>query len=150
MNLKQSYKNEIRILCEKIKYLGELIDDLMEDTDEEIQKKYLQGETEKHRLDLLNPIGLLPIDDRVPPSVCRGDLHPSIDPGVVDLDHLNGLLELDDPAARSVIDRVARAVGECVGEEKWRQQVALPIKAPEAAPIVVPRIVLFDFLPPTA
>ena len=41
MNLKQSYKNEIRILCEKIKYLGELIDDLMEDTDEEIQKKYL-------------------------------------------------------------------------------------------------------------
>ena len=53
MNLKQSYKNEIRILCEKIKYLGELIDDLMEDTDEEIQKKYLQGEIEKHRLDLL-------------------------------------------------------------------------------------------------
>ena len=53
MNLKQSYKNEIRILCEKIKYLGELIDDLMEDTDEKIQKKYLQGEIEKHRLDLL-------------------------------------------------------------------------------------------------
>ena len=53
MNLKQSYKNEIRILCEKIKYLGELIDDLMKDTDEEIQKKYLQGEIEKHRLDLL-------------------------------------------------------------------------------------------------
>ena len=50
---KQSYKNEIRILCEKIKYLGELIDDLMEDTDEEIQKKYLLGEIEKHRLDLL-------------------------------------------------------------------------------------------------
>ena len=53
MNSKQSYKNEIRILCEKIKYLGELIDDLMEDTEEEIQKKYLQGEIEKHRLDLL-------------------------------------------------------------------------------------------------
>ena len=53
MNFKQSYKNEIRILCKKIKYLGELIDDLMEDTDEEIQKKYLQGEIEKHRLDLL-------------------------------------------------------------------------------------------------
>ena len=53
MNLKQSYKIEIRILCEKIKYLGELIDDLMEDTDEEIPKKYLQGEIEKHRLDLL-------------------------------------------------------------------------------------------------
>ena len=44
MNLKQSYKNEIRILCEKIKYLVELIDGLMEDTDEEIQKKYLQDE----------------------------------------------------------------------------------------------------------
>ena len=53
MNLKQSYKNEIRILCEKTKYFGELIDDLMEDTDEEVQKKYLQGEIEKHRLDLL-------------------------------------------------------------------------------------------------
>ena len=53
MNLKQSYKNEIRILCEKIKYLGESIDDLMEDAGEEIQKKYLQGEIEKHRLDLL-------------------------------------------------------------------------------------------------
>ena len=53
MNSKQSYKNEIRILCEKIKYLGELIDDLMEDTEDEIQKKYLQGETEKHRLELL-------------------------------------------------------------------------------------------------
>ncbi len=53
MNSKQSYKNEIRILCEKIKYLGELIDDLMEDTEDEIQKKYLQGEIEKHRLELL-------------------------------------------------------------------------------------------------
>ena len=38
---------------EKIKYLGELIDDLMEDTEDEIQKKYLQGEIEKHRLELL-------------------------------------------------------------------------------------------------
>ena len=53
MNSKQSYKNEIRILCEKIKYLGELIDDLMEDTEDETQKKYLQGEIEKHRLELL-------------------------------------------------------------------------------------------------
>ena len=53
MNSKQSYKNQIRILCEKIKYLGELIDDLMEDTENEIQKKYLQGEIEKHRLELL-------------------------------------------------------------------------------------------------
>ena len=53
MNSKQSYKNEIRILCEKIKYPGELIDDLMEDTEDEIQKKYLQGEIEKHRLELL-------------------------------------------------------------------------------------------------
>ena len=53
MNSKQSYKNQIRILCEKIKYLGELIDDLMEDTEDEIQKKYLQGEIEKHRLELL-------------------------------------------------------------------------------------------------
>ena len=53
MNSKQSYKNEIRILCEKIKYLGELIDDLMEETEDEIQKKYLQGEIEKHRLELL-------------------------------------------------------------------------------------------------
>ena len=53
MNSKQSYKNEIRILCEKIKYLGESIDDLMEDTEDEIQKKYLQGEIEKHRLELL-------------------------------------------------------------------------------------------------
>ena len=53
MNSKQSYKNEIRILCEKIKYLGELIDDLMEDTEDEIQKKCLQGEIEKHRLELL-------------------------------------------------------------------------------------------------
>ena len=53
MNSKQSYKNEIRILCEKIKYLGELIDDLMKDTEDEIQKKYLQGEIEKHRLELL-------------------------------------------------------------------------------------------------
>ena len=53
MNSKQSYKNEIRILCEKIKYLGELIDDLMEDAEDEIQKKYLQGEIEKHRLELL-------------------------------------------------------------------------------------------------
>ncbi len=53
MNSKQSYKNEIRILCEKIKYLGELIDDLMEDTEDKIQKKYLQGEIEKHRLELL-------------------------------------------------------------------------------------------------
>ena len=46
-------RNEIRILCEKIKYIGDLIEGLMEDTDEEIQKKYLQGEIEKHRLDLL-------------------------------------------------------------------------------------------------
>ena len=38
MNSKQSYKNEIRILCEKIKYLGELMDDLMEDMEDEIQK----------------------------------------------------------------------------------------------------------------
>ena len=53
MNSKQSYKNEIRILCEKIKYLGEMINDLMEDTEDEIQKKYLQGEMEKHRLELL-------------------------------------------------------------------------------------------------
>ena len=53
MNSKQSYKNEIRILCEKIKYLGELIDDLMEDTEDEIQKKYLQGEIENYRLELL-------------------------------------------------------------------------------------------------
>ena len=53
MNSKQSYKNEIRILCEKIKYLGELIDDLMEDTEDEIQKMYLQGEIEKYRLELL-------------------------------------------------------------------------------------------------
>ncbi|WP_353292815.1 hypothetical protein [Synechococcus sp. M16CYN] len=30
------------------------------------------------------------------------------------------------------------------------QQVALPRRAPAAAPIEVPRIVLFDFLPPTA
>ena len=47
MSSKQSYKNEIRTLCEKIKYLGELIDDLTEDTEDEIQKKYLQGEIEK-------------------------------------------------------------------------------------------------------
>ena len=53
MYSKQSYKNEIRILCEKIKYLGELIDDLMEDTEDEIQKKYLQGEIERYRLELL-------------------------------------------------------------------------------------------------
>ena len=122
----------------------------MDEPEGEIQNKHLQCEIEKHRLDLLNPIGLLPIVDRVPPSICRGDLHPSIDPGVVDLDHLNGLLELDDPAAMSVMDRDARAVGECVGEEKRRQQVALPIRAPAAAPIEVPRIVLLDFLPPTA
>lgn len=51
--LKAVLKNEIRILCEKIKYLDELIDDLMEDTEKEIQKKYLQGEIKKHRLDLL-------------------------------------------------------------------------------------------------
>ena len=97
-----------------------------------------------------HPIGLLPIADRVPLSIGREDLHPSVVPGVIDMDHLNGLLELDDPAARSVIDRVARAVGECVGEEKRRQQVALPMNAPAAAPIEVPRIVLFEFLPPTA
>ena len=53
MSSKQSCKNEIRILCEKIKYLGELIDDLIEDIENEIQKKYLQGEIKKHRLDLL-------------------------------------------------------------------------------------------------
>ena len=66
------------------------------------------------------------------------------------MDHLDGLLELDDPATRRVVDRVARAVGECVGEEKRRQQVAAPTNDPETAPMVVPRIVLFDFLPPTA
>ena len=46
-------RNEIRILCEKIKYIGDLIEDLMDDTEGEIQKKYLQSEIEKHRLDLL-------------------------------------------------------------------------------------------------
>ena len=66
------------------------------------------------------------------------------------MDHLNGLLELDDPAAGSVMDWVPRAVGECVGEEKSRQQVAAPTNDPATAPMVVPRIVLFDFLPPTA
>ena len=122
----------------------------MDDPEGEIQNKYLQSEIKKHRLDLLNPIGLLPIDDRVPPSICRGDLHPSIDPGVVDLDHLNGVLELDDPAARSVIDRIKRAVSEYVGMQYWRQQVAAPTNDPATAPMVVPRIVLSDFLPPTA
>ena len=53
MSSKHSYENEIRTLCEKIKYLGELMDDLMEDTEDEIQKKYLQGEIKKHRLELL-------------------------------------------------------------------------------------------------
>ena len=47
MSSKQSYENEIRTLCKKIKYLGELIDDLIEDTEDEIQKKYLQGKIEK-------------------------------------------------------------------------------------------------------
>ena len=69
----------------------------MDDTEGEIQKVYLQSEIEKHRLDLLNPIGLLPIDDRVPPSICRGDLHPSIDPGVVDLDHPQRVAETRRP-----------------------------------------------------
>ena len=46
-------RNEIRILCEKIKYIGDLIEDLMDDTEGEIQKRYLQSEIEKHRLDLL-------------------------------------------------------------------------------------------------
>ena len=53
MNSKQSYKNEIRILCEKIKYIGDLIGDFMNDTEGEIQNKYLQSEIEKHRSDLL-------------------------------------------------------------------------------------------------
>ena len=57
MKSKQSYKNEtrneIRILCEKIKYIGDLIEDLMDDTEGEIQKRYLQSEIEKHILDLL-------------------------------------------------------------------------------------------------
>ena len=48
MSSKQSYKNEIRTLCEKIKHLGELIDDLMEDKEVEIQDKHLQGEIEKN------------------------------------------------------------------------------------------------------
>ena len=63
-----------------------------------------------------HPIGLLTIEDQVPPPIGREDLHPVVDPGVVDLDHLNGLLELDDPASRSVIDRVARAVGKGRGQ----------------------------------
>ena len=62
-----------------------------------------------------HPIGLLTIEDQVPPPIGREDLHPVVDPGVVDLDHLNGLLEFDDPASRRVIDRVARAVGKRVG-----------------------------------
>ena len=62
------------------------------------------------------PIGLLTIEDQVPPPIGREDLHPVVDPGVVDLDHLNGLLEFDDPASRSVIDRVARAVGKGRGQ----------------------------------
>ena len=139
-------KNPMR----KIKYIGDLIEDLMDDPEGEIQNKYLQSEIEKHRLDLLNPIGMLPIDDRVHPSIYRGDLHPSIDPGMVDLDHLNGLLELDDSAARSVVDRFAQAVREYVGKQYWRQQVAAPTNDPATAPMVVPRIVLSDFLPPTA
>ena len=57
MKPKQSYKNEtrneIRILCEKIKYIGDLIEGLMDDAEGEIQKRYLQSEIEKHRLDLL-------------------------------------------------------------------------------------------------
>ena len=68
-----------------------------DDPEGEIQNKYLQSEIEKHILDLLNPIGLLPIDDRVPPSICRGDLHPSIDPGVVDLDHPQRVAETRRP-----------------------------------------------------
>ena len=97
-----------------------------------------------------HPIGLLTIEDQVPPPIGREDLHPVVDPGVVDLDHLNGLLELDDPASRRVIDRVARAVREYVGKQYWRQQVAAPTNDPATAPMVVPRIVLSDFLPPTA
>ena len=50
MKSKQSYKNEtrneLRILCEKIKYIGDLIEDLMDDTEGEIQKRYLQSEIE--------------------------------------------------------------------------------------------------------
>ena len=57
MKSKQSYKNEtrneIRILCEKIKYIGDLIEDLMDDTEGETQKRYLQSEIERHRLNLL-------------------------------------------------------------------------------------------------
>ena len=53
MKSKQSYKNETRILCEKIKYIGDLIEELMDDTEGEMQNKYLQSEIEKHRLDLL-------------------------------------------------------------------------------------------------
>ena len=97
-----------------------------------------------------HPIGLLPIDETIAPSISRDDLDPSIDPVVGDDDHLNGLLEFDDLAAWGVEYRVARAVGERVGEEKSRQQVAAPTNDPATAPIVVPRIVLFDFLPPTA
>ncbi len=78
MKSKESYKNETRILCEKIKYIGDLIGDFMNDTEGEIQNKYLQSEIEKHRLDLLNPIGLLPIDDRFPPSIYgETSTHPS-------------------------------------------------------------------------
>ena len=150
MKSKQSYKNETRILCEKIKYIGDLIEDLMDDPEGEIQNKCLQSEIEKHRLDLLNSIGLLPIDEPIAPSIRRNDLDPSIDPVVGDDDHLNGLLEFDDIAAWGVEYRVARAVGERVGEEKSRQQVAAPTNDPATAPMVVPRIVLFDFLPPTA
>ena len=90
------------------------------------------------------------MDDRVPPPIYREDLHPSIYPGEVYLDHLNGLLELDDSAARSVVDRIAQAVSENLDEEKSRQQVAAPTNDPATAPMVVPRIVLSDFLPPTA
>ena len=78
----------------------------MDDTEGEIQNKYLQREIEKHRLDLLNPIGLLPTADRVPPSIRRNDLDLSIDPVVGDDDHLNGLLEFDDIAAWGVEYRV--------------------------------------------
>ena len=52
MESRQSYKNETRTLCEKIKYIGDLIEDLMDDTEGEIQNKYLQSEIEKHRFDL--------------------------------------------------------------------------------------------------
>ena len=73
-----------------------------------------------------HPIGLLPIDEPIAPSISRNDLDPSIDPGVVDMDHLNGLLEFDDLAAWGVEYRVARAVGERVGEEEGSQHMNSP------------------------